>query len=94
MRRLLAITNVLLAVIAMCLLLIVTKLYDFTIVAPAQAQSAERTWSTSEPLPVKIVNDELPCTVQGTVDARMHLYDFGWSRVNGQNGALVVKAQE
>jgi hypothetical protein len=89
MKRLLSLTNALLAVIAVCLLLIVTKLYDTTLVPPAQAHEI-----SSEPMPVKIVNDRVQCTVEGTVDARMHLYDIGWSPVNGKYGVMLVKAQE
>lgn len=90
MKRLLSITNFLLAVIAVCLCLIVTKLYDVDVVPPAQAHDS----TASGPMPVQIVNDSVPCRVEGTVDARMHLYDIGWSPVRGNYGAVLIKTQE
>lgn len=41
MRKLLVVTNALLGVIALCLLLLVAKLYDIAVVTPAYAASSE-----------------------------------------------------
>lgn len=90
MKRLLAVTNFLLAVIAICLCLIVTKLYDFSVVTPAHAHDTAQT----SPMPVRIVNERVQCTVEGTVDARMHLNDVGWSPVKGHYGVMLVKRDE
>ena len=96
MKRLLVVTNVLLAIIAACLILIVARVDDFTLVSPAHAQSTGTNQAvySSSPLPVRVVNDSLPCTVEGTVDARMYLNDIGWSPVKGKYGVLSVQAEE
>jgi hypothetical protein len=43
---------------------------------------------------VQVVNGRLACRVEGTVDARMHLNDIGWSPANGKHGVLSVQVQE
>jgi hypothetical protein len=55
MKRLLVVTNVLLAMIAMCLILIVARVDDFTLVSPAHAQSTGTNQAvySSSPLPVR-----------------------------------------
>jgi hypothetical protein len=95
----LGVTNVLLGVIAICLCLIVVKIYDINVVSEAHAteQSATRTsrnTTTAEPLAVRVTNVELPCRVFGAVDAHlMHSLGSSWQPVMGQNGAVHTVVQ-
>lgn len=88
MKQPLAVTNTLLAIIAVCLCLLVLKLYDVELVAEAHA-------APGDTLRVHVVNDQLPCTVEGPLDARIHFHDGGsWSPVRGDYRGILVRPQE
>ena len=87
MNALLKITNALLAIIAVCLCLLVLKVYDVSVVPEAHAQQLAGT------IDVRVVNDSLPCTVKGMVSIGTD-HGYGLQPVRGVNGALAVAVQE
>ena len=83
------ITNTLLAIIAVCLCLIVAKVYDVSLVPEAQAHELQG------PIEVRVINDSLPCTVKGTVSASIGTdHGYGWQPLRGSNGALEVEVRK
>ncbi len=85
----LKLTNALLAIIAICLCLLVAKVYDISIVPEAHATEL------TEPVQVRVINDTLPCTVKGTISASIGTdTGWGWQALRGSNGALEVEVRE
>lgn len=85
----LKLTNALLAIIAICLCLLVAKVYDVSLVPEAHATEL------TEPIQVRVINDSLPCTVKGTVSASIGTdYGAGWQPLHGTSGALDVEVRE
>lgn len=87
MNRTLTLTNTLLAIIALCLCLLVARVYDVDVVPAAQAHDQ------IGPMDVRVVNDSLPCTVQGRVVIGTD-HGVGFQPLHGTDGALDVVVRE
>jgi hypothetical protein len=102
MNRLLAITNTLLAVIAICLVLVVVKVYDVEIEQSAHAaptstsnvQKVQIVGVAQGSLPVLVTNSSLPVTIPRDVPVSAQLWyrnqDGDWEAVLGNGGALAT----
>jgi len=100
MNRLLAITNTLLAVIAICLVLVVVKVYDVEIEQSAHAaptstvQKVQIVGVAQGSLPVLVTNSSLPVTIPRDVPVNAQLWyrnqNGDWEAVLGNGGALAT----
>jgi hypothetical protein len=100
MNRLLAITNSLLAVIAICLVLVVVKVYDIEIEQSAHAAPASNVQKVqivgvaAGSLPVLVTNSSLPLSMPRDITVNAQLWyrnqNGDWEPVLGNGGALAT----
>ncbi len=103
MNRLLVVTNSLLAVIAVCLVLLVVKMYDFEVIPSAYAapvaakvQKVELVNIPEHGLPMMLTNASLPVSVSQKTPVPVQVFYLGpngyndWQGVKGMSGALAT----